>query len=597
MTGPLHARIPRARGRRAIAVLVGMLFLVPMWSASQAIASPTVFPAPGGIAAVRKVENPNDFTVSWRPVRGNPHHYNVSVFANGRDTVTVVPGDQTSLDVTGIDFTTNYRITVSTRDKAGIGSTSGFVWLRAAVPGPAKDVSVTRDLATNSATMTWSLPEWPGYVPVTEYQVTAMRLTDRSVVFDTIVTGTSVTIPDLDPLRMYKLEIRSFNEYGTGPSAAHVLGNDRPGSPLVDVVERDAVSPGVVHVTWTPPAYTGYGEITHYQVAYGSGWLRESVMVQDATSADIEVDPTRLGRVSVRACGVDSCGNYALAATLRSVDYTPPLEASTSPFVLVSGDPGYVDVETRGIVGQYPTLIVRIVPTTQNGGFVDSHTGQNGAQIMRFGPVPTGTYMVTASGRAADGTEVELAKKIITMGSDGLLQSTDWSTIRGDSTATADVIEFSGDGENRAFSPEMPTSDLVMTTAATLQSGDGYTIWFRSDVNAVNLVSGYALQYDPKHANRFLIRQWHLGTECPVTLARAQFPRGFDINGEHRLALMVSGDSVWVTLDGAELFDIGSLSELSRGNSCKFPPAWGRRIGFRSWSAASVKFAQTSISS
>jgi hypothetical protein len=592
-------RIIRRR-RGVLALTIALLAAVPLWSVPGAEAAPSTFPAPGGITAVRVPENLNDFVISWRPVRGTPHHYNVSVLANGRDDVTVVPGDQTSLYVTGVDFTTTYRVTVSTRDAAGEGATSGFVWLRPMVPGPARQLTVTRDLETQSATLTWVAPWWPGYVPVSEYRVTATRLTDQATVFESVVSDTTATISGLDPFRMYKLEVQSFNEFGDGRAAATLLGNDRPGSPLLNAVGRDTVSPGVVHVTWTPPSYAGYAEITHYEVAYGIGWLRNSIEVHDATSADIEIDPTRLGRVSVRACGTTSCGNYAKAATVQSVGYAPPEEATTSPFVLVSGEPGYVEVETRGVVGaigQYPRLVVRILPTSQNGGFTDTQWGQNGAQLMRFGPVPNGTYMVTVNGESAGGVETELARKVITMGDDGLLQASDWETIRGSSDVSGNSVDFTSGSENRVFSPEMPSSDMVMTTSATLQSGDGYTIWFRSDVNIVNLVSGYSLQFDPKHANRFIVRQWHLGTECPVALGRARLPRGFDKNGEHQLAIVLSGDSLWVTLDGAELFDIASLSEKSRGNSCNYPPAWGRRIGFRSWSAASVKFENTAIRS
>jgi len=581
-------------------LLVVLLAMVPLWSVSRADAATSTLPAPGGITAERVPESPNDFVISWRPVRGNPHHYNVSVLANGRDDVTVVPGDQTSLFVTGVDFTTTYRITVSTRDAAGTGATSGFVWLRPMVPGPVRQLAMTRDLPTGSATLTWQAPWWPGYVPVSEYRVRATRLNDRTVVFDSVVGETTATIPDLDPARMYKLEVQSFNLYGNGGTATQLLGNDRPGSPSLSLVGRDDASPGVVHVTWTAPGYSGYGEITHYEVAYGIGWLRNSIEIRDATSADIEIDPTRLGRVSVRACSDSACGNYATAATVQSVGYSPPIDASTSPFVLVSGDPGFVTVESRGVVGsvgQYPRLVVRILPTSQNGGFTDTQWGQNGAQLMRFGPVPTGTYIVTVSGEAADGTETEIARKVITMGDDGLLQASDWEVIRGGSDVTGDVVQFTTGSENRVFSPESATSDLVMTTAATVSSGDGYTIWFRAEVNLLNLISGYSLQYDPKHANRFIVRQWHLGTECPVALARAPFPRGFDKNGEHRLALVLSGDSLWVSLDGAELINIASLGEETRGNSCKFPPAWGRRIGFRSWAGASVRFQRTAITS
>jgi hypothetical protein len=587
---------------RSIAALAAcLLATVPFWSAPETEAAPAVFPAPGGIIAVRVPERPNDFVVSWRSVRGTPHHYNVSVYANGRDTVTVVPATETSLAVTGIDFTTTYRITVSTRDAAGVGSTSGYVWLKPAVPGAARDLTISRDVAARSATLTWSPPIWPGHVPASQYRVTALRLTDRAVVFDSLTSDTSVTLPDLDPDRMYKLQVSPVNQFGEGPTAVHVLGNARPGSPAALAVGRDVVSPGVIHVSWEPPSYSGYAEVTHFQVAYGVGWLRESIVVEGTTSADVVIDPTRVGRVSVRACTEFGCGAYARAATIQAAGYeAPPEEASSNPVVLISGESGLVEVETRGVVGslaQYPRLVVRILPTSSNGGFSDRQWGQNGAQVMSFGIVPNGAYLVTVSGREPDASETELARKVITVGDDGVLMASDWDTIRGSVEPAGDVIELTAEGENRVFSPEQPSDDLVMTTTATLRSGDGYTIWFRANVNLVNLVSGYALQYDPKHANRFILRQWFLGRECPVALARAVFPRGFDENGAHRLSLMLSGDSLWASLDGAEMFNIESLSGLSRGRSCGYPPAWGRRIGLRTWSAASVKFEHTSIRS
>ena len=80
----------------------------------------TVLPAPTGLKAVRNPANPNDFVISWNPITDPAlHHYNVSVFQNNSDNVTVVPAGTNSLAVTGINLSTTYRLTVSSRDANG----------------------------------------------------------------------------------------------------------------------------------------------------------------------------------------------------------------------------------------------------------------------------------------------------------------------------------------------------------------------------------------------------------------------------------------------------------------------------------------------
>jgi hypothetical protein len=135
-----------------------------------------------------------DFTVSWNAVPG-VHHYNVSVYWSGQDHVTIVPAGTTSLRVDGVDLRTTYRITVSSRDTAGVGSTTGPIWLNPAVPGAPRSFVVTRE--PTAVDVRWDAPSWPGYTPISGYHVVVTRLSDKVDVTDTVVTATTSRDPVL----------------------------------------------------------------------------------------------------------------------------------------------------------------------------------------------------------------------------------------------------------------------------------------------------------------------------------------------------------------------------------------------------------------
>jgi len=591
--------------RRSIGVLVILALvatiIVTTVSASDRASAATVLPAPTGITATRDTTNPKNFTVAWKAVTGTDH-YNVSVFYASTDHVMIVPGSATKLAVTGVDYTTQYRITVSTRAKDGTGSTSGYIWLNPAVPGAATKVLVTRDPAGANVSASWAAPTWPGYQGTTGYRVVVTRMSDGVNVSDTTVkpTVTTFAMGGLDPTRSYSVKIAAVNPYGSGPVATTLVGSNLPNSPTATSAIRDLADPSVVHVTWAAPAFTGASPLTRYEMVTVDNGVTTTVTVAGTdTKADTKILNTNSGNVGVRACNTQGCSYLGTKANVVPAGTIVPVgdATSTNPVVAITqATDGVITVETTGVVGStaaYPRLYVEVKPTLANGGFADFQWGQNGATKMVFQTVPTGTYDTVVYGADDAGNRKELARKVIVTGGDGTMADGDWEVVMGKADIRNNRIDMPYSGENRVLSLAPRSSqDMVLTTTATLQSGWGYGIWFRTSNDAEG-ISGFSFQYDPMWNDHFIIRQWYKGSECSTPIANTPFPSRMVVNAAHRITVVAKGDSVFATTDGMEVFRLDSLSAAVAKSPCHYPMPAGTRIGFRTWATTSASFVGT----
>jgi hypothetical protein len=572
-------------------------------SVKAASVLPAAVVAPTGLSAQRVPADPNDFLVSWKPVAG-VHHYNVSIFYRGEDHVTVVPAGTTSLPIEGVDLRTQYRITVSSRDAAGEGSTSGPVWLHPAVPGAPAKLAVSSSDGGSTIMATWEAPRWGGYTPITGYRVVVTRLADQSVLTDTMVTATTFTIGDLDSDRQHSVKVTAINAQGTSETATYLVIGERPAAPSWVRGERDAAMPTVLHVTWPEVVKPGKEVLTRYELLHGTATASFIITLPPTARAyDLPVAADKSVIFTVRACSDRGCGNPARAVRVRAPETVASTssEATTSPSVDVADANGVITVRTNGVLGSnvlYPQLVVRVRPTLENGGFTDTQFGQNGAQLMTFRTVPTGTYWATVHGRAVSGAEVEIARKLVIVGDDGIMSAPEWQLIFGKATFSGQVVDMPGPGETRVLSRRPRSSpDLVLSTSATLYSGWGYGVWFRTELDANSKINGYTFQYDPKFGNKFIIRHWYQGVECATPLAGTAFPKGFEPFGvEHRLVLVAQGDKVWASVDGLEVFRLNSLQAAIDASPCAYPKPLGTRIGFRTWSTSPARFVGTTFS-
>lgn len=141
-------------------------------------------------------------------------------------------------------------------------------------------------------------------------------------------------------------------------------------------------------------------------------------------------------------------------------------------------------------------------------------------------------------------------------------------------------VKFSGPVGSTARA----STNMVLTTTATLKSGWGYGIWARANVGTGASVTGYSVQYDPGYGRvssfgkAILLRQWSQGRECGTHLAIAHFPAGLPENAAHRVTVVVKGDTLYLSVDGNVVFDVPSLAAAMKASNCGMAAPTGTEI-------------------
>ena len=543
----------RAKALIGVAALAVTAALVPLASAHADSTGPA---APTGLKVVRAAGTPADFDITWNPV-DSIDHYNVSVFDGSQDSVTAVDASTTSLHVQGAgNPCTQYRITVTSRDAAGIGATTGYVWLHPLAPGAVTSMVATRAADRTLATATWSAPAWTGYGPLTGYKVQVVRVTDNRVMTTRNSPDTKEVLSGLDPTKQYVVKVWAANSYGTCGTSRGLIGNQNPGSPTRLAVVRDAGVPALLHLTWSAPAWPGYSPVAGYWLGYGDARITSWVHVT-GTKFDINLSPAAAHVFVVRAENSNGKSTVSPAVHLARFGY--------------SGS---------GAVNPNVTLNVQ------------------------FTSVPCGTYTVTVDGVGPAGT-AQFARKVVNRCDLGAADVKDWRTTYGQA-----VLKDGGDEELRngtenrvVLTRKRATKDMAITSTITLKSGAGYGIWLRASLTNASTVSGYAFTYDPDFGRlnpgfgpAFVLRNWYNGKECSTLLAKAKIPAGFDIKGAHKVVAVIKGDGLYVTVDNLNVFDIPALSKLVSASKCKFPSPSGTQMGLRKWDGnTDVHFEHTTI--
>jgi hypothetical protein len=145
---------------------------------------------------------------------------------------------------------------------------------------------------------------------------------------------------------------------------------------------------------------------------------------------------------------------------------------------------------------------------------------------------------------------------------------TDWTEVRGGSLITtyADgrVSMSSGSAERRVLNdPATTGSDYTVTSNATLLSGAGYGVYVRASVDRSTLLTGYAVQLEHS-SGQIVVRQVQSDLQLSASTARTNVPAGFNwYRVPHVLAVTVRGNTMNVTLDGAQSINIPDLAAAS----------------------------------
>ncbi|MBT8226324.1 MAG: fibronectin type III domain-containing protein [Dactylosporangium sp.] len=585
---------PKPAVLAAAAVGVGLLLLVPAmaFAAPESTKKLTIERAPG---------NPHTIEIDWRQVAG-VHHYNVSVFDGDTDTVTVVPAGTTTMTLTRTESCVRLRVNVGSRDAAGLGGTSRNVWLPSLAPGGVSALRAERGPTGSELTMTWKPPVWPGYGTPGGYRVLVVRSTDRTPVLDEVVADPAAAIDGLDPATSYVMNVTAQNSFGSCATAKLPIGTDRPGTVASLKAVRDASSSSRVRVTWGAPAYPGRSPITHYIVGYGAMKATRFLKV-NGTSTMLDLDPKTTSVVQVQPISVAGAGRIG---SIKVPAFGAPAQASVDSKITIEQQGAQVVVRLSariGANGQYPKLAVRIRPISVEDGFTDEQWGQNSAQMLTFGPVPDGSYLVSVHG-AGDSGEVEWGKKIININETGAAAQNDWTIVRGRATLRGDVISIAEKSPNTQIisRTRRAHANMSLATTVTLRSGRGYGLWLRASVSKGKQISGYSLEYDPGYAKdspstgpSVALRVQYRGKACRTPLAVTKIPAKIATFETHHLRVAINGDTIYATVDGLVALDLPSLTAVTPA-SCTAPAPTGTQGGvYAGGSGSSVTFTGTTV--
>ena len=130
-------------------------------------------------------------------------------------------------------------------------------------------------------------------------------------------------------------------------------------------------------------------------------------------------------------------------------------------------------------------------------------------------------------------------------------------------------------GENRLAFGNPTWTDVQLSVNATLNSGRGYGVYFRSNGQAN--ISGYCFQVDPGYSPAsFLVRKVVNGAESNP-IASVAIPAGFNIYGApHATTISAVGSHIVVKVDGVTMLDFNDSTFTSGG------------AGLRSWDGGST---------
>lgn len=131
------------------------------------------------------------------------------------------------------------------------------------------------------------------------------------------------------------------------------------------------------------------------------------------------------------------------------------------------------------------------------------------------------------------------------------------------------VLVPTGGGEHRLAFGDEAWTDVQLDVSATLNSGRGYGIYFRSDGEPS--ITGYSFQFDPGLGNKFVVRKVVRGAES-APIASASMPPGFSVYGTpHDISISAVGDHIICKVDGVVVLDFHDSTFASGG------------AGLRSW--------------
>ena len=381
----------------AVAVPSASASVAPAFVGSAATTVGATVSAPTAVAAARVPGSPNNFTVSWgAPTTGVADHYNITVFADGQQSVVTVKGSARSAVITGRTLMSIYQIRVGARTTAEEGDDSAQLTLEPALPGAPVDVVGVPSSVGGGIALSWGAPGRSSYSPIDHYRVDVTnRLT--GVTTTSTVSNTSAVLGTLDPTGQYLAAVTAVTKDGSGLTETAEIGGTNPTTPRGVTAVRDPQDPTKVVVSWDVPSYPGSSAVTSYQVATGATQASSFIGVSGTGSAVLPLASTASAMYAVRAVnaqGTSVSSTQVFVPTLVKT-LTPtsayPVTASVAGTVVTANFDGRLGAATD------TEMILRLAP---DAGFTyrDEEVITNGTDPSEsLSDVPSGRYQFSVS--------------------------------------------------------------------------------------------------------------------------------------------------------------------------------------------------------
>ncbi len=158
-----------------------------------------------------------------------------------------------------------------------------------------------------------------------------------------------------------------------------------------------------------------------------------------------------------------------------------------------------------------------------------------------------------------------------------------WQVTRGEWLWSDDGLTNTKHGENRIFIDTLVgLNDYTVSLSANLHEGQGWGMFFGSNLDSQNKISGFNFQYDPGWGDgAYLIRKWDSDKESVLSSVRTDL----DYDIVHDFLFQVSNNSITVQQDGTEIIRYNGLLEPE-----------GTLLGLRTWSGSTASFTSMSVS-
>jgi hypothetical protein len=185
-------------------------------------------PVPGAVTGVSAAAaGQTSADVTWTaPSSGGPvTSYKITPYVGSTaQTPKVITGSPpaTNTKVTGLTTGTTYRFTVQAQNGNGAGpesAQSNAVTPQAAVV-PSAPTGVNATPATQSASVSWTVPSSDGDSPITGYRVTPYIGSTAQTPTQVGASATSATVTGLTNGTAYTFRVAAINAVGTGPDSA-----------------------------------------------------------------------------------------------------------------------------------------------------------------------------------------------------------------------------------------------------------------------------------------------------------------------------------------------------------------------------------------